>query len=98
MDPIVIGLISFALIMILIFLNIPVSFSLFIVGIAGLVILLGLRQALATMAIIAFENATLYDLAVMPLFLLMGEIVAHGNIAKDAYDMARGGWGMSRVV
>jgi C4-dicarboxylate transporter DctM subunit len=84
-----IAIIAFAFILLLVFLNVPVAFALIIVGIFGLVAVVGLETALASIAIISFEQVSHYQLAVIPLFILMGEFVSRGNIGRDAYVMAR---------
>ncbi len=87
------GIIAIALLLIMIFLNIPVAFALIITGFGGLIAVLGLEAALSSMAVIPFEQTNSYDLSVLPLFLLMGEFVSKGNIAKEAYMMARSWFG-----
>jgi C4-dicarboxylate transporter, DctM subunit len=92
----VIGIIAFVFILGLVFLNVPVAFSLIIVGFVGLVAIIGFEPALTGIAIISFEQTSNYDLAVIPLFMLMGEFVSRGNIGRDAYDMARAWLGHMR--
>jgi C4-dicarboxylate transporter DctM subunit len=89
MSPDVIGLAGFALMIILILLGVNVSFALIALGIAGLAIIMGIRPALSSLAIISFERASSYDFAVAPLFLLMGAFVSRSDIGKEAYTMAR---------
>jgi tripartite ATP-independent transporter DctM subunit len=96
MSPDAIGLAGFAFMIILILLGVNVSFALIGLGISGLALLMGMGTALSSLAIIAFERATLYDFAVAPLFLLMGAFVSRSDIGKEAYVMARAWVGQLR--
>jgi len=89
MSPAEIGLIGFALMLILILLGVNVAFCLIILGFAGLAIIIRVEPALSSIAIIAFERGTAYDFAVAPLFLLMSAFVSRSDIGKEAYEMAR---------
>jgi C4-dicarboxylate transporter DctM subunit len=89
MSPEVIGFVGFALMIIMILLGVNVAFALIALGIAGLVIIIGVGPALSSLAIISFERASAYDFAVAPLFLLMGAFVSRSDIGKEAYTMAR---------
>jgi C4-dicarboxylate transporter DctM subunit len=89
MSPAEIGFIGFVVLIVLIMLGVNLAFALVMVGFVGLVAVMGLQPALSNLALIAFERADNYDMAVLPLFLLMGAFVAGGNIAKESYEMAR---------
>ena len=89
MSPDIVGLLGFALMMVLILLGVNVSFALIILGFGGLALLMGVEPALSSVAIISFERATAYDFAVAPLFMLMGAFVSRSDIGKEAYMMAR---------
>jgi C4-dicarboxylate transporter DctM subunit len=89
MSPAEIGLIGFALMLILILLGVNVAFCLILLGFTGLAIIIGVEPALSSIAIIAFERGHAYDFAVAPLFLLMSSFVSRSDIGKEAYEMAR---------
>jgi len=89
MSPIEVGIFSFILVMTLVFLGVHVAFALIVVGFFGLVILMGLRGALFTLAIVPFYKLSNYDISVIPPFILMGAIVSSSNIGRDAYVMVR---------
>jgi C4-dicarboxylate transporter DctM subunit len=84
-----IGLIGFALMLILILMGVNVAFCLITLGFAGLAIIIGVEPALCSIAITSFERASAYDFAVAPLFLLMSAFVSRSQIGKEAYEMAR---------
>ncbi len=89
MSPAEVGLIGFALMIILILLGVHVAFALILLGFVGLAILIGTEPALSSIAILSFEKATEYQFAVVPLFLLMSAFVSRSDIGKEAYEMAR---------
>lgn len=85
MDPFVVVLIGFGVMLLLIALHIPVGFSMMIVGIGGYTILVGWRPAISTFAsetIATIENP---GLAVIPLFLLMGSFATAGGLSAEIY-------------
>jgi C4-dicarboxylate transporter, DctM subunit len=88
-DPIIVGLIGIALLLILINLNISVGAALLILGFAGFAYLGGMKAALANIVIIPFGRLTDYSFSTIPLFLLMGGFVAETGIGEDAFRVAR---------
>lgn len=89
MNPVEVGLIGFALMILLILLGVNVAFVLILLGFVGMAIIMGVEPALSSLAIISFERASSYDFAVAPLFLLMSAFVSRSNIGKEAYELAR---------
>lgn len=89
MNPVEVGLIGFALMILLILVGVNVAFVLILLGFVGLAIIMGVEPALSSLAIISFERASSYDFAVAPLFLLMSAFVSRSNIGQEAYEMAR---------
>jgi C4-dicarboxylate transporter DctM subunit len=89
MNPTEVGLIGFALMLILILMGVNVAFCLIMLGFVGLAILMGVEPSLSSIAIIAYERGSAYDFAVAPLFLLMSAFVSRSDIGKEAYEMAR---------
>lgn len=96
MSPAEVGFIGIALIVIFILFGVHVAFSLVLIGFLGTVFILGLEPALNGIALTAFDRSTSYDFAVVPLFLLMGALVSHSQIGKEAYDVARAWVGQFR--
>lgn len=90
------GLIGFAVIIILVLLGVNVAFALIMAGFSGLIAIIGIDPALASLATVPFERATSYDLAVLPLFLLMSAFVSGASIGKEAYEMAHAWLGQLR--
>ncbi len=89
MSPVEIGLLFFAVLIVVIMLGVDVAFALIIVGFAGIALINGFSPALISLETVPFEIATSYDISVIPLFLLMSTFVDTGSIGKEAYVMAR---------
>ena len=89
MSAVQIGLLFFAILIIVIMLGVDVAFALIIVGFVGIVMINGFLPALVSLETVPFEIATSYDISVIPLFLLMSTFVDTGSIGKEAYVMAR---------
>jgi C4-dicarboxylate transporter DctM subunit len=97
-----IGLLAF---MVLAIARIPMAFAMGIVGFAGVAYKLNFNVASAMIAQVAYETGLAYTLSVVPLFILMGNFVAHARMSEELYHAAycflghkRGGLAMSTVV
>lgn len=89
MDPVIVGFIGIAAMVILIFAGINVGVVLALVGFGGFVAILGFEKAFQNMYIIPFSTCLSYEFAVVPLFMLMGTVVGQSNIGEDGYYSAR---------
>ena len=89
MDPVIVGLIGIAVMVILIFAGFNVGVVLSFVGFGGFVAILGVEKAFHNMYIIPFSTCLSYEFAVVPLFMLMGTVVGRSGIGEDAYHSAR---------
>ncbi len=97
-----IGLLAF---MVLAIARIPMAFAMGIVGFAGVAYKLNFNVASAMIAQVTYETGLAYTLSVVPLFILMGNFVAHARMSEELYHAAycflghkRGGLAMSTVV
>ena len=94
-----------ALLLALMLLGVPIAFALAIVGVLGTVSIIGWEPALSLLAQTWFDNARNDSLAVLPLFLMMGNFVMQSGVAEELYAAAnawlrhrRGGLAMATVV
>jgi len=94
-------LVAFALI----FLQVPIATALGLVGFGGVVLLNGWTPALSMAATITRDSTLVYTLIVLPLFVLMGNLVAGAGISGDLFRAAqamigrrRGGVAMATVA
>jgi C4-dicarboxylate transporter, DctM subunit len=99
------ALIGFAAFLTLAFLRVPMAFAMGIVGFAGVAYMLNFNVAAAMIAQVTYETGLAYSLSVIPLFILMGNFVAHARMSEELYHAAycflghrRGGLAMSTVV
>lgn len=105
MDPLIVVLIGFAILFILLFLEVPVAFGMGFVGFLGFAYLVGVTPALRGIGQIASDTVFNYEFSVLPLFILMGNFVAYSRISQDLYDAShawlghqRGGLATATVV
>jgi len=89
MSPALIGILSLAALLTLLFLGLPVAFSMALVGVAGLWILGGSGPALGLMGSVPYSTVASFTLVVIPMFVLMGELAASAGLARQAYATAR---------
>lgn len=73
--------------LVLVFLGVPVAFSMGLVAAVGIVTTLG-PSSLMQMANIAFGNGTDNVFIVVPLFILMAGIISHSGIAEAVFNAA----------
>lgn len=86
-------------------LRIPLALAMAIVGIAGLGLMRGWSPAFASTSQVIFETGFAYVLSVIPLFVLMGNLVARAGMARELYTAAnafvghrKGGLAMASVI
>ena len=105
MTPFEIGLASFGAMVVLVYIGLWVPFSLMLSSYVGVWLIKG-SPLLAgkLLALVAAESISSYFFGVVPLFVLMGYIVAVTGMGKDAFDVAnhafrrlRGGLGIGTV-
>lgn len=82
------GALSIVLLLALIFLKVPIGYSLGFIGFAGCTIVLSSATAGGLIAKEAFRTVASYSMTVVPLFILMGNFVALTGMGDDAYDVA----------
>ncbi|MCX7561727.1 TRAP transporter large permease [Sulfitobacter sp. F26204] len=94
-----------AIVFVLLLSGLPIAISLAIVGTLGTASIIGLDPALSLMGQTFFDNGRHYTLAVLPMFLLMGNLIAKSGIANELYNAAyswlrhrKGGLAMATVV
>ena len=86
MDPFVLGILSIVLMIGLTFLGIPIALALLSIGAFGNTYLMGLPQTAMQIHMITWETGTNFLLIAVPLFIFMGQLVYHTEIASDLYD------------
>lgn len=94
----------FVFMLVLLALRVPIAISMFITGVAGYVTMAGWDPLLAYLKTVAYARYSVYDLSVVPLFLLMGNFASRGGLSKALFSAAeslighyRGGVAMAAV-
>jgi tripartite ATP-independent transporter DctM subunit len=83
-----IGLTGIAVLLFLMALRMPIGVAMLLVGIVGFGILNGWHAALAALGTYPYQYAAVYDFAVIPLFVLMGNLGSVSGMARDLYTAA----------
>lgn len=99
------ALLGFLASIVLIVLRVPIAIALGMTGFAGFWILVGFKQSAAMMAIATKEASMSYALAVIALFVLMGNLVIGAGVSREIFRSAqlfmghrRGGLAMATVT
>lgn len=100
-----VALLGFLIAFAFIFFQVPIATALGLVGFGGYVFLSGWTPALSMVATVTRDSTLSYSLIVLPLFVLMGNLVAGAGISGDLFRAAqafigrrRGGVAMATVV
>lgn len=88
MTPEAVGIIGIAALLILIFSRMPVGFVMALVGFVGFGSLVNFDAALNLLARDVFDVFGSYNLTVIPLFVLMGQLAFHSGISARLFDSA----------
>lgn len=105
MDPITLAALGVLFMFLLILLQVPVGIAMAVTGVLGFGVLSGFGPAVTIVATEATGIISNADLAVIPLFLLMGNFATCGGLSSDIYNLAyaflghrRGGLALSTIV
>ncbi len=89
MSSLTIGIIGLVLMLLLMFLKMPLALTFLVSGVGGIMILLGPEAGLNYMSTLPFTKAASYTYAVLPLFMLLGDLAVKGDLTLDAYSAIR---------
>ena len=100
-----IGLLGLVSLVLLIAIRIPIAHSMILVGAVGISILNGPAIFLAQLKNLAFSQFSIYDLSVVPMFVLMGNVATRAGLSRDLFRAAnawlgwmRGGVAMAAIA
>jgi len=100
-----IGIALFGSMLALMALRVPIAVAMFVPGAVGYGLLSGWDPLLNHLKGAAFGRFSVYDLSVIPLFMLMGAFAMHGGLSKALFDFAnallgrfRGGMAMAGIL
>ena len=100
-----IGLTMFGAMLVLMAVRVPIAVAMFVPGAVGYMALSGWLPLLSHLKGAVYGRVSVYDLSVIPLFMLMGALAVQGGLAKALFDFAnallgrfRGGMAMAGVL
>mgnify|MGYP003386048042 FL=1 len=77
---------SLAILLVLVFVSVPIGISLGVASVIGVYLAYGdINIALSILGSTAYDSIRSHTLAVIPLFMLMGEVISRSGAAKDLY-------------
>ncbi len=101
----ILALVGIAILLLLFFLRMPISFAMFIVGFLGLLMYVSSDAAFQMVVTDIWSQFSSYTLGVIPLYILMGEIVFRTGISEKLFEAAyrwighiRGGMAGTTIV
>lgn len=105
MSPELIGVICLCALLALMFLGLPIGICMAVVGFLGYMWIAGLQSALSVIGLVVSASLENYAIAVLPLFLLMGEFADYSGMMRESYNAANkllgnlpGGLAMASVI
>lgn len=105
MDPITVAIFGVLFMFILIMLQVPIGVAMAVTGIVGYGVLAGFGPGFTLVATESSNIIANADLAVIPLFLLMGNFATSAGLSSDIYNLAyaflghrRGGLALSTIA
>ncbi|QNH07499.1 TRAP transporter large permease [Ectopseudomonas composti] len=104
MSSVALGGLFLAFLLALLAIRIPIAIAMLLTGIGGYVSISGWDPLLNYLKTVAYARYTVYDLSVIPLFLLMGQFASRGGLATGLFRAAaamvghwRGGLAISAI-
>ena len=88
MSPFQAGAAGIAVLVLLLFAGMPVAFAMGIVGLAGFSLVVSPPAAMSLVALDLYDAFASYNLTVIPLFVLMGQVSLHAGISRKLFDAA----------
>ena len=105
MSTMMIGISLFAFMLVLMAIRVPIAIAMFVPGAVGYVVLSGWDPLLAHLRGAVYGRVSVYDLSVIPLFMLMGAFAVNGGLSKALFDFAnallgrfKGGMAMAGIL
>ena len=93
MDPVTIGILALAGMLVLIAFRVPIGASLIFVSFIGIWAIAGLRPAMSMISTIPYSSSASWTLSSIPMFLLMGYVAYHSGLTHGLFEAARVWWG-----
>ena len=88
MTPIETGILGCILLLVLLFASMPVAFAMITAGVVGFALIVNPHAALSMVTADIFDTFSSYNLTVIPLFVLMGQVSFHAGISTKLFKAA----------
>jgi TRAP-type mannitol/chloroaromatic compound transport system permease large subunit len=105
MTPIQWGTLMFGVLLLLLAVRVHIGIAMLMTGSIGYVFVAGFDPLMSYFKSVAYARFSVYDLSVVPLFLLMGQFATHGGLSKALFQAGnafighwRGGMAMAGVT
>lgn len=106
MDPhFLTGLVGLLALIALIAIRVPIAHAMILVGATGIAVLSGPAILLSQLKTLAYSQFSIYDLSVLPMFVLMGNLASRAGLSRDLFRAAnawlgwmRGGVAMAAIA
>ena len=95
-DPIVLGLGGLAILVLLIAIRMPIAYAMIIVGAGGTALINGPQILLSQLKTLGYGQFSIYDLSVVPMFVLMGALATKTGLSRDMFRAANAWFGWMR--
>lgn len=99
------GLLGLGALIALIAIRVPIAHAMLLVGATGIAVLSGPGILLSQLKTLVYSQFSIYDLSVLPMFVLMGNIASRAGLSRDLFRAAnawlgwlRGGVAMSAIA
>lgn len=102
---VLVGMLGLGALVALIAIRMPIAYAMILVGGVGTMVLTDPRIFLAQLKNLAYSQFSTYDLSVLPMFVLMGNLASQAGLSRDLFRAAnawlgwlRGGVAMSAIA
>lgn len=85
MEPVVVGLLGCAALLVLLVMGMPIAFMMMLVGLAGIGVLSSLSAGLPVIAKTLYGVTAHYPYTIIPLFIIMGSFASAAGITRELY-------------
>ncbi|KZE29072.1 TRAP transporter large permease subunit [Chelatococcus daeguensis] len=104
-QPLLIGLAGLGVLVFLIAIRMPIAYAMILVGGVGVTLLNGPAIFMSQLKTLAYGQFSVYDLSVVPMFVLMGALATRAGLSQDLFRAAnawlgwlRGGTAMAAIA
>ncbi len=95
-DPLLIGMAGLAVLIFLIVIRMPIAYAMIMVGGIGVTLLNGTAIFMSQLKTLAYGQFSIFDLSVVPMFVLMGALATRAGLSQDMFRAANAWFGWLR--